>query len=111
LKSFFKPGLKRDSSSSPDAPVKKMRGITDVPDMHGKDIKQDMTRRKLYGEESSQESHESDRDEILKKVFGVRSEKLETVPSNAKTEATDADTTFLAEHRKREAEWRKLNLG
>ena len=79
--------------------------------MHGKVIKQDVTRRKLYGEESSQESIDSDRDEILRNVFGVRRGKVEAAPSNAETETTDEHATFLAEHRKKEAEWRKQNLG
>lgn len=84
-----------------------MRVITDAPDIHGKVIKQDMTRRKLYGEESSQESNYSDRDEILQELFGVRRGKVETVPSKIETETTDEDAAFLADHRKKEAEWRK----
>ena len=71
--------------------------------MHGKVIKQDMTRRKFH-EENSQESDESNHDEILQKVFGIRRKKVET-------ETTDENANFLIEHRKKEAEWRKQNLG
>jgi hypothetical protein len=85
--------------------------IADAPDMHGKVIKQDTTRRKFYGEQSSYESDHSDRDEILQKVFGARTEKVNTVPSNAETETTDENAAFLAEHRKKKAEWRKQNIG
>jgi hypothetical protein len=110
LKSFFKPGVKRDRSSSPDTPVKKVQVITDPSGIHGSVTKRD-TIRKSFEEESSQESNDSDRDKILQNVFGVRRGNVETVPSNAETETTDVSAAFLAEHRKKEAEWRKQNLG
>ncbi len=75
--------------------------IVDTPDMHGKVIKQVMTRRKIHGD---QESDDSNHDEILQNVFGVRREKVET-------ETTDENANFLVEHRKKEAKWRKQNLG
>ena len=87
-----------------------MQVITDASNIHGRVTKRDMM-SKSYGEESSQESNDSDRDKILQNVFGVRRRNVETVSSNAETETTDVSAAFLAEHRKKEAEWRKQNLG
>jgi hypothetical protein len=78
--------------------------MSDASNLHGKAIKQDVTRRRIYGNESSQESEDPDRDKILEKAFGVRREQLDP-------DSKDESSSFLAEHRKKEAQWRKQNLG
>jgi len=65
-------------------------------------IKEDSTRRTVHGGDSSQETDDSDHEEILRKAFGVKRAREEV-----EEKAEDESSIFLAEHRKREAEWRK----
>lgn len=78
--------------------------MLEASNLHGKVIKQDLSRRRIYGNESSQESEDPDRDKILEKAFGVRGEQPDS-------DSKDESSKFLAEHRKKEAQWRKQNLG
>jgi hypothetical protein len=96
--------VKRERHSSPDPIAKKLRVTSDGPKVHGKFVKEDMTRGRFHGNDSSQESDDSYRDEILQKAFGVSREQVEP-------EKSDETSSFLAEHRKKETEWRKKNLG
>jgi hypothetical protein len=57
-------------------------------------IKADNSRKRFKGDDSSQRSEDSEHDEILERVFGV-------------TKEQDKDAQLLAQHRKKEMEWRK----
>ena len=73
--------MKRKSPSNSNPPVKKLLIKADAPDLHGKIIKEGATRKRIYGEDNSQENEDSDRDEILQKVFGIGREQNESEKS------------------------------
>ena len=64
------------------------------------ELKEDLNRRPVYGGNSSQDTEDSDHGEILRNAFGV---------TRARDESGEKDESavFLAEHRKKEMEWRK----
>lgn len=64
------------------------------------EIKENLTGRPIHKGDSSQETEDSDHEEILKRAFGIKKAHEEPVEK-------DATSIFLGEHRKREAEWRK----
>lgn len=64
------------------------------------EIKEDLTGRQIHKGDSSQEAEDSDHEEILQRAFGIKKAREEPVEK-------DETSIFLAEHRKREAEWRK----
>jgi len=68
------------------------------------EIKEDLTGRPIHRGDSSQETEESDHDEILQRAFGVKKISEEPVEK-------DESASFLAEHRRREAKWRKQHKG
>ena len=66
------------------------------------EIKEDSDRKPVHRGDSSQETDDSDHEEMLRRVFGVKS-----VREEVEEKDRDESSIFLAEHRKREAEWRK----
>jgi hypothetical protein len=66
------------------------------------EIKEDSGRKPVHGGDSSQETDDSDHEEILQRAFGVKRAREEVEEKDR-----DESSIFLAEHRKREAEWRK----
>jgi hypothetical protein len=66
------------------------------------EIKEDGGRKPVHRGDSSQETDDSDHEEILRRAFGVKRAREEVEEID-----TDESSIFLADHRKREAEWRK----
>jgi hypothetical protein len=87
---------------SPEPPLKKPRATFETIKTLDKEIKKEVPRSK-HENDSSGESENSDYDEILQKAFGVKRDRIDI-------ETEGESSTFLAEYRQKEVEWRKRNL-
>ena len=68
-----------------------------------KGLKKDVAQRPIYGHDKSQESEDSEHEEVLEKAFGVTRGRNE--PNKG-----DENSALPQEYRRKEAEWRRHNL-